>query len=40
VARAAASDGVATRHHDNLIPAVHDAMWQAVYPERGAEGGK
>jgi malate dehydrogenase (oxaloacetate-decarboxylating) len=32
VARAAAEDGVATRSHENLIQAVHDAMWQPVYP--------
>ncbi|MFF3559481.1 NAD-dependent malic enzyme [Streptomyces sp. NPDC002574] len=32
VARAAAEDGVATKSHDNLIQAVHDAMWQPVYP--------
>ncbi|MFF3733122.1 NAD-dependent malic enzyme [Streptomyces sp. NPDC002476] len=37
VARAAAEDGVATKSHDNLIQAVHDAMWQPVYPTGGGE---
>lgn len=37
VARAAAADGVATRSHDNLVQAVQDAMWRAVYPTDGAE---
>ncbi|MFE4540053.1 NAD-dependent malic enzyme [Streptomyces scopuliridis] len=32
VARAAAEDEVATKSHGNLIQAVHDAMWQPVYP--------
>jgi malate dehydrogenase (oxaloacetate-decarboxylating) len=33
VAEAAAADGVATKSHDNLVQAVHDAMWQPVYPD-------
>lgn len=33
VARQAEADGVATVHHDNLIQAVQDAMWQPVYPD-------
>jgi malate dehydrogenase (oxaloacetate-decarboxylating) len=33
VARAAATDGVATRKHDGLVQAVQDAMWQPEYPE-------
>jgi malate dehydrogenase (oxaloacetate-decarboxylating) len=32
VARAAASDGVATKTPQNLVQAVQDAMWQPVYP--------
>jgi malate dehydrogenase (oxaloacetate-decarboxylating) len=32
VARAAMSDGVATRRAENLVQAVQDAMWQPVYP--------
>ena len=32
VAKAAADDGVATRHHDDLVQAVQDAMWQPAYP--------
>jgi malate dehydrogenase (oxaloacetate-decarboxylating) len=35
VAQAAIADGVATRKPENLVQAVQDAMWQAVYP-RGA----
>jgi malate dehydrogenase (oxaloacetate-decarboxylating) len=31
VARAAAADGVATRHHEDLVQAVQDAMWQPRY---------
>ena len=31
VAQAADDDGVATRKHDNLIEAVHQAMWQPFY---------
>jgi malate dehydrogenase (oxaloacetate-decarboxylating) len=31
VARAAAADGVATRKHDDIVQAVHDAMWQPAY---------
>jgi malate dehydrogenase (oxaloacetate-decarboxylating) len=31
VARAAAADGVATKKHDDIVQAVHDAMWQPVY---------
>jgi len=31
-ARAAASDGVATKTPQNLVQAVQDAMWQPVYP--------
>jgi malate dehydrogenase (oxaloacetate-decarboxylating) len=36
VARAAVADGVATRHHDDLVQAVEDAMWTPSYssPER------
>jgi malate dehydrogenase (oxaloacetate-decarboxylating) len=33
VARAAAADGVATRKPDNMVQAVHDAMWRPVYLE-------
>lgn len=33
VARAAAADGVATKSHDNLIQAVHEAMWWPAYPD-------
>lgn len=38
VARAAEADGVATRTHEDLVQAVHDAMWRPVYPtiETGA----
>jgi malate dehydrogenase (oxaloacetate-decarboxylating) len=32
VARAAVADGVATKHSDNWVQAVQDAMWQPVYP--------
>jgi malate dehydrogenase (oxaloacetate-decarboxylating) len=32
VARAAISDGVATKKHENLVQAVQDAMWQPAYP--------
>ena len=32
VAQAAADDGVATTKPDNPVQAVHDAMWQPVYP--------
>jgi malate dehydrogenase (oxaloacetate-decarboxylating) len=32
VAQAAADDGVATTKHDNPVQAVHDAMWQPIYP--------
>lgn len=32
VATAAAEDGVATRHHDDLARAVQEAMWQPTYP--------
>jgi malate dehydrogenase (oxaloacetate-decarboxylating) len=31
VARAAVADGVATKHSDNWVQAVEDAMWQPVY---------
>jgi malate dehydrogenase (oxaloacetate-decarboxylating) len=31
VARAAVADGVATRHHDDLVQAVEDAMWTPSY---------
>jgi malate dehydrogenase (oxaloacetate-decarboxylating) len=31
VAQAADDDGVATRKHDNVIEAVHQAMWQPFY---------
>ncbi len=37
VARAAAADGVATKEDDDLVQAVQDAMWQAVYRDP-AEG--
>jgi len=37
VARAAAKDGVATKSHENLVQAVHDAMWQPVYPASDGE---
>ena len=37
VARAAAKDGVATKSHENLVQAVHDAMWQPVYPTSDVE---
>jgi len=33
VARAAAADGVATAKPDDLVQAVHDAMWQPAYPD-------
>ena len=33
VARAAADDGVATKKPENLVQAVHDAMWQPVYQD-------
>jgi malate dehydrogenase (oxaloacetate-decarboxylating) len=39
VAEAAAADGVATKSHDNLIQAVQDAMWHAVYPDLLPSGG-
>jgi malate dehydrogenase (oxaloacetate-decarboxylating) len=32
VARAAATDGVATKTPPNLVQAVEDAMWQPAYP--------
>ena len=32
VAKAAADDKVATKTHPDLVQAVQDAMWQAVYP--------
>jgi malate dehydrogenase (oxaloacetate-decarboxylating) len=32
VAQAAADDGVVTAKPDNLVQAVHDAMWQPAYP--------
>ena len=31
VYRAAVEDGVATREHDDVRQAVHDAMWRPVY---------
>ncbi|GAA0292212.1 oxaloacetate-decarboxylating malate dehydrogenase [Kineococcus aurantiacus] len=31
VARAAAADGVATIEHEDLVQAVHDAMWEPAY---------
>jgi len=37
VARAAEEDGVATKSHGNLIQAVHDAMWEPVYPPSDGE---
>jgi malate dehydrogenase (oxaloacetate-decarboxylating) len=43
VARAAAADGVATKSPDDLVQAVHDAMWQPVYPDwppSGEAGGR
>ena len=33
VAKAAADDKVATKTHPDLVQAVQDAMWQAVYPD-------
>ncbi|WP_424936497.1 MULTISPECIES: NAD-dependent malic enzyme [Bacteria] len=39
VAKAAASDGVATREHDDLVQAVQDAMWLPVYQKPEAWGG-
>jgi malate dehydrogenase (oxaloacetate-decarboxylating) len=33
VAKAAAADGVATKKPADLVQAVHDAMWQPVYPD-------
>lgn len=33
VAKAAADDKVATKSHPDLVQAVQDAMWQAVYPD-------
>ena len=35
VAQAAIDDGVATTKPGNLVQAVHDAMWQPVYPDAG-----
>jgi malate dehydrogenase (oxaloacetate-decarboxylating) len=37
VARAAAADGVATKKHDDIVQAVHDAMWQPAYPDEVPE---
>jgi malate dehydrogenase (oxaloacetate-decarboxylating) len=36
VAEAAIADGVATSKPDNLVQAVQDAMWQAVYADGAA----
>jgi malate dehydrogenase (oxaloacetate-decarboxylating) len=33
VAQAATADGVATRHPDDWVQAVQDAIWQPVYPD-------
>ena len=30
------ADGVATKKHENLVQAVHEAMWQPVYPDGAA----
>lgn len=38
VARAAAADGVATKKPDDMVQAVHDAMWHPVYPDDEATG--
>jgi len=38
VARAAEADGVATKSHDNLVQAVHDAMWEPIYRPDDLEG--
>jgi malate dehydrogenase (oxaloacetate-decarboxylating) len=37
VARAAAADGVATKKHDDIVQAVHDAMWQPAYSDEVPE---
>ena len=36
VAQAGVADGVATKKHENLVQAVHEAMWQPVYPDGAA----
>ncbi|MEI2776181.1 MAG: NAD-dependent malic enzyme [Tetrasphaera sp.] len=38
VARQAATDGVATTTHPDLVQAVQDAMWQPVYPKTLPKG--
>lgn len=35
VAVAAERDGVATRMPENLVQAIHEAMWLPVYPDLG-----